>query len=277
MMSFLPRWAKSPSYNHLQDDEINEKGQEDGQIIRQRRSRWTQNTFLWISTILFASLSVYLSLTREKISPFGTFERGYKTELAAARAIIKTEHRWFTGAPTWTKTGEAHLMVDPKAPKYVGNASDELDDNWDDFIGGRYFHLSEAEAREAWGPQYTEFWDHQEGAYVAGLDVMHLLHCLNMIRQEFDADRYPPPKHVNPLLHRNHCIENLRQAIMCNADLAPIPTRWYDYLDQNYIDSNRPHVCRNWGAIRDFVTERKKKSIVAPKPQPHHKDNLTSR
>jgi len=32
---------------------------------------------------------------------------------------------------------------------------------------GRFFLLSEAEAREAWGPGYKEYWAPKEGGYIA--------------------------------------------------------------------------------------------------------------
>ena len=67
----------------------------------------------------------------------GSFETGFTTELAAVRSQIQLEHRMFYGAPRWTKEGVGSLLLDPNAPVYVGEASDEIDDNWDDFIGGK--------------------------------------------------------------------------------------------------------------------------------------------
>lgn len=102
---------------------------------------------------------------------------------------------------------------------------------------------------------------------------MHLLHCLNFIRQEFYPERYRDSPHahahahVDPNLHRDHCIEAIRQSLMCSADLAPIPSRWYETLGQSYIDTNRPHICRNWGLIRSWVNERVNGSLKVKVPK----------
>jgi hypothetical protein len=127
--------------------------------------------------------------------------------------------------------------------------------------------------------------EHDDGGYIAGLDVMHLLHCLNFLRQEFNPERYHnfETAHghghghghghidVEPVLHRDHCIEAIRQSLKCNADLSPIPGRYYEALGKNYIDTNRPHVCRNWGMIRSWVNERVNGSLEVkpPKPRTH--------
>jgi hypothetical protein len=233
---------------------------------------------------MFASLSFYLFLTQHQpklySASLGSYEKGFVTELSAVRGQISLETRILYGAPTWSRDGVGSLLLDPNDRVFVGNATDELDGNWDDFIGGklfgqfvpndrlikptgRYFQITEDEAREAWGPGYEQYKEHDNTGYVAGLDVMHLLHCLNFIRQDFNRERYINSKHhahahanVDPILHRNHCFEAIRQSLMCHADLAPIPSRYYEVLGQNYIDTNRPHVCRNWNMIRSWVTGR---------------------
>jgi len=298
MASLLPRWIGSSSYNHLskQEEPFLEKGQDDlrddeGHIIpRERTSWWRSNIFLWITNVLFASMSfyLYLSLRQHKInSSLGSFEEGFTTEFAAVRGQIAIEHKMFWGAPTWSKEGGGRLLLDPNDRVFVGNISDEktadqLDDNWEDWIGDRYFQITEDEAREAWGPGYQQYKEGDDTGYVAGLDVMHLLHCLNFIRQDFNRERYGNSKkyhhqhaNVDPNLHRDHCFEALRESIACHADLAPIPSRWFQALGQNYIDTNRPHVCRNWDNIRSWVTSRVNGTLRVEVPKPG-KDALKS-
>jgi hypothetical protein len=144
MSSLLPRWYKPWNYNHLsKDDPLLEKSpDEEGQVIRpQRISLWQSKTVLWISNLLLASLSLYLLLTQHQqrifSSSLGSFEQGFTTEIAAARSEISLESRNFYGTPTWTKDGVGSLLLNPKEPRYVGEANDELDDNWNNFIGGR--------------------------------------------------------------------------------------------------------------------------------------------
>jgi len=269
MLSNLQRWSQSRTYDRLGDENTIEKSQEVGRITGSRRRTWSDSTIIpWVSTVIFASLSLYLFLTRQRIPSLGSFEYGFKTELAASLPQISTESRWFTGTPKWTDDGVASLSFGPREPRYVGEPSQEIDDAWEDLVERRYFFLTEPEARAAWGEEYVEFWERNEGGYGAGLDVMHLLHCLNFVRKDFHRERYPP-RTVDPTLHRYHCIDIIRQSLMCHADLTPIPTRYYKGLGQNYIDSNRPHVCRNWRQIRSWVTERNNGSLEV---KPLHPD-----
>jgi len=48
-----------------------------------------------------------------------------------------------------------------------GPPSPEIDANWDQLIGKRYFSISEEEAVEAWGPKRHEYIDHLQGGYTA--------------------------------------------------------------------------------------------------------------
>jgi hypothetical protein len=52
---------------------------------------------------------------------------------------------------------------------------------------------------------------------------------------------------------------------MCNSDLTPIPSRFYPSIDQNYIDSDRPHTCRNFAKVRDWVSERYNGTLAVPR------------
>lgn len=96
---------------------------------------------------------------------------------------------------------------------------------------------------------------------------MHTLHCLDHIRKAFYPDHYPVDNEIHGVLHRDHCLDHLRQTVLCNADLTPIPSRYYKALGQNYIDSDRPHTCRDFGRIREWVSERFNGSLkVEPAP-----------
>jgi hypothetical protein len=150
MASLLPRWSGPSRYSHLskqQEEPFLEKTQgelreDEGHVIPAERTRWWgSNTFLWITNILLASLSFYLYMSQRHHTNYstslGSFETGFTTEFAAVRGQISLENRMFYGAPRWTKDGVGSLLLDPNDRVYVGEATDELDDNWEDFIGGK--------------------------------------------------------------------------------------------------------------------------------------------
>ncbi|KAJ5588765.1 hypothetical protein N7537_011443 [Penicillium hordei] len=66
--------------------------------------------------------------------------------------------------------------------------------------------------------------------YVAGIEVFHHLHCLNVLRQYAWRDAYPEEllpslfRYNSPFAvraHVDHCTETVRLALMCNADVTP--------------------------------------------------------
>ncbi|KAI6439262.1 hypothetical protein MCOR22_008115 [Pyricularia oryzae] len=76
------------------------------------------------------------------------------------------------------------------------------------------------------------------GGYVGVTEVFHHLHCLNVLRQHVWRDAYAPAgahgeaeEDERPPLpatlrrearaHADHCVDTLRQALMCTADVTP--------------------------------------------------------
>jgi len=53
-----------------------------------------------------------------------------------------------------------------------------------------------------------------------------------------------------------HCIDHIRQFLMCSGDMTLIPTMWSDHIQRNYVESDVPHTCRNFGKLRDWLTRR---------------------
>ena len=100
----------------------------------------------------------------------------------------------------------------------------------------------------------------------------------NNIRKALDPVHYPPNGHAhghgqmlnhsaaaagvrgrspaNDVLHQDHCLEQLRQYIMCSGDMTPLPTKFYPGLGRNYVDSDVEHTCRDFDALHDWVVDR---------------------
>ena len=137
---------------------------------------------------------------------------------------------------------------------YVGDTP-EIDAAWTELVKDRYFLLSDNEAHQAYGADIDQYWNVHHGGYIAGLDVLHTLHCLNQLRMSLYPKTYPQDP-VHGTMHKAHCVDHLRQLAMCNADLTPVPTQWFEGIGQNYINSSRVHTCRDFGKVRHWATER---------------------
>lgn len=53
-----------------------------------------------------------------------------------------------------------------------------------------------------------------------------------------------------------HCIDHIRQMLMCGGDMTPIPTVWTDKSQRNYVHSDVPHSCRDFSQLREFLAVR---------------------
>lgn len=111
------------------------------------------------------------------------------------------------------------------------------------------------------------------GNLAAGVEVFHQLHCLNLLRKtsHFNFDYYFKQGHVEfsdsskmLKMHTAHCLDALRQSIMCKADVTPIPLVWVDHRpwmkerDENPFslpNFQNKHKCRNFDAVRTWFIE----------------------
>lgn len=57
--------------------------------------------------------------------------------------------------------------------------------------------------------------------------------------------------------HIEHCVDSIRQALMCTSDITAYPVEWnsrYHRPRPNFITAK--HTCRNFEKIRDWAAER---------------------
>ena len=111
------------------------------------------------------------------------------------------------------------------------------------------------------------------GEYHFEPEVFHSLHCLNEIRKEVSKSLYPNStykshEHIDPSYlpagfqeaHMEHCVDRLRQAIMCHGDLTPSPLYSWPEHSTILLGRTKEHTCRKWRPIRDWMDERWRES-----------------
>lgn len=63
-------------------------------------------------------------------------------------------------------------------------------------------------------------------------------------------DRYPPFDHVD------HCVNAIRESLMCSADIS-VNTFEYDaYLNRSVPRLDTWHTCRDFGKVQDWAKQR---------------------
>lgn len=58
-----------------------------------------------------------------------------------------------------------------------------------------------------------------------------------------------------PFDHVDNCVNNLRQALMCNADLTPVVTQWDAASHRNWARLDVVHTCKDWNAVHQWAVD----------------------
>ncbi|KZM21317.1 hypothetical protein ST47_g7533 [Ascochyta rabiei] len=148
---------------------------------------------------------------------------------------------------------------------YKGHPRPELDALWERIgqihpISMPAKHLAELNKTTS-GIPYSE---EQGGGIMVEIEVFHQLHCLNYMRKVIYADYYSRPENrpiefeVGDDLfynHIDHCVDYLRQFIMCAGDITPVTSNWVLTHHSPHPDFNTMHKCRNFDKLLEYVEE----------------------
>ncbi|VDC03520.1 unnamed protein product [Peniophora sp. CBMAI 1063] len=115
-----------------------------------------------------------------------------------------------------------------------------------------HYGISHPDAREEWatttatgfgyvrlGPDRRAF----------ALSMFHQLHCLRLLRAGLDGDYRPQIQG-----HFRHCLNYLRQMILCQPDLTLEPHNVIDH-DPMMKGPTSVHVCSDWREVYDAVED----------------------
>ncbi|KAK4209577.1 hypothetical protein QBC37DRAFT_294325, partial [Rhypophila decipiens] len=121
------------------------------------------------------------------------------------------------------------------------------------------------------------------GYYAANLVVFHQLHCLNSIRIALDKEYYlaqslvddwkfHPKRGPYGTEHISHCVNVLREAIMCAADTSVVTFQWNEGIKSAQPRSDVLHVCRDFEGIWDWAWENRGVVPFDPRVRPVDED-----
>ncbi|KAK0636392.1 hypothetical protein B0T17DRAFT_571227, partial [Bombardia bombarda] len=105
----------------------------------------------------------------------------------------------------------------------------------------------------------------EKGGYLVTLDVFHELHCLNQLREQVYREYYPD-KHskAKQLEHVDHCLDLLRQVVMCHGDVSLQTFGWRDDYRWPWPNFEVQHTCRKWEKIQEWSKENSIPSLIGP-------------
>ncbi|KIW07025.1 uncharacterized protein PV09_01919 [Verruconis gallopava] len=145
--------------------------------------------------------------------------------------------------------------------------SPETDEAWDKLgIGYNQVRLPEALAVKAGITRnHTRIKAKYGGGYPVFVEGLHQLHCLNLVRKSlwYNYEHYHGAHEVEfsdsdkvIYWHVSHCLDIIRQRLMCTMDTSVFGSVWVDRNDPRpFTDFNTKHVCRDFEQIREWAED----------------------
>ncbi|OAA36250.1 hypothetical protein NOR_07595 [Metarhizium rileyi] len=149
---------------------------------------------------------------------------------------------------------------------YEGRPNKHNDAAWDRLLGVGVVNIfGEENARLTNGSARTT--NGPPGSYMVELEMFHQFHCLRWIRDQFwqlddtaagTAMLKDFPQRRN---HTDHCIDYLRQSIMCHGDVTPITFEYVPEIRGLIAHHSTEHQCRDFKAIYSWAKGRRVKGF----------------
>ncbi|CAE7193445.1 hypothetical protein P3342_009432 [Pyrenophora teres f. teres] len=149
---------------------------------------------------------------------------------------------------------------------YMGFPDDEIDKRWSDLYDFGISVISEEEAKKLPNPTIPIPGTKD---YLVELDVWHSLHCLNDLRKLLYPERFQMLERLmtkNGTIDRNsfhfrhwdHCVDALRQTLMCQSDVAPVSFHVNIPFNRGIFPRlAATHTCRNFSKVQEWAKEHR--------------------
>ncbi|KAK7539774.1 tat pathway signal sequence [Phyllosticta citribraziliensis] len=229
--------------------------------IQDRTKSWSLSSIvaLWVVTFCFAGfVGAWIGIRQSKHSQS---TQSTISKISQYSPIVDDVGVYFS-----TVRFNGSLM---KENIFRQDASPEVDAAWES-LGVNYRALvvpPEKAAKSNLLPDQVKVREKYGGGFVANVEGMHQLHCLNLLREGlyYNYDYYKAKgdgawvnsDHVIRR-HVSHCLDIIRQNLMCNVDIGVLGQVWVQFDDDDpfaYVDFNTKHTCRNFDQVREWAKE----------------------
>ncbi|PWY86576.1 hypothetical protein BO94DRAFT_586161 [Aspergillus sclerotioniger CBS 115572] len=141
-----------------------------------------------------------------------------------------------------------------------GPPSEEGDEAWDRIVQVGPFELRTEDFPSS---NLTSYLNNLDQPQLAHFGVFHQLHCLKTLWQYTYFDYYKSQNKIFQLpeqdihSHLDHCVDFLRQALMCQSDTSIITFHSAEGYDLPVPSYEVPRTCSDFESIRTWVLDRK--------------------
>ncbi|GLA33906.1 hypothetical protein AnigIFM63309_003929 [Aspergillus niger] len=151
--------------------------------------------------------------------------------------------------------------------RYIGEPRPELEAAWHELTKNNNLRFTKSELQKL-NKSALELAD--GSGYFGQVMVYHHLHCLLRFDKKFLREAlYPDAYEGSTQEHLEHCVDDIRQALMCNPDISASTFFWEDGIRRPQPDFTLYKTCVNWEHFDAWATERQfsmfdQKSLINP-------------
>ncbi|KAI1822698.1 hypothetical protein F4861DRAFT_377593 [Xylaria intraflava] len=146
---------------------------------------------------------------------------------------------------------------------WTGPPTEEVEKAWYDIMKYGMISVSKEDIERVHHPGWSaQFPAEAGGGYIAATIGTHQLHCLHYIWQDHYIEYFPKTqdkKQRVPELyerHYEHCVDYIRQSLMCQFDTGIIPYNWVLDHQNPTPNANTHHKCVDWPALQEWLGKR---------------------
>lgn len=221
------------------EDDSNSPSEKDFEepVFARRRANKSGSVFSWAVIILLVSTNIItitgLLAIKHLSEERGETEPEYTPKSAARVQTLPTQWKRLNW---WTEYSDKNFT--------------ETDALWDDILPSHGFIAMDRKWAKSQHWPDTMHLPSDDSKNVYLLEAYHLIHCVTIIRKTFWEAIHRADKYTFNPPHAGHCIDMMRQYVMCKADNTPL----YLFGDDTAGDEQY-RKCNDWNALKDFATD----------------------
>ncbi|KAH8668671.1 hypothetical protein BX600DRAFT_510744 [Xylariales sp. PMI_506] len=258
-------FEKYRSYKPLLGDNEDQSDAEDSTASNVQRLK--QDSWLWrivrvvhplVTAVLLIVVAIGLYREKKLFHSRCVRELHTPSPIIKAGVIDKYDTVYFNGTINFKE-------------KWAGPPNDDRDKMWHSMVYDVWIPITDEDVTNMGKdpksvtrvpPQYRK--DYGDGAIVV-MEFAHQMHCLDLVRkytyydyymEKQDEEAFGNPPHVLRV-HIDHCIDMLRQFVMCNADPGLVTYFWVDGRPTPYPDFSMQKQCKNPYALLEWAREKR--------------------
>ncbi|KAF2232283.1 hypothetical protein EV356DRAFT_450394 [Viridothelium virens] len=147
---------------------------------------------------------------------------------------------------------------------FTGPPTPDVERAWYEVMKYGMISISKNDIEKIGHPDWSaQFPSEIGGGYIAATIGTHQLHCLHWIWQDHYIDAVPTMQQKKKTVpemyerHYEHCVNYIRQSLMCQFDTGVIPYNWVLDHQNPTPNANTHHKCVDWDALQAWLRKRR--------------------